>query len=241
MTVDDWNGMGPLDEKDADERARRAIEASTLGTEAARAVRAQVRPEVSDALLQRVRARLAAEGLPGGAVHPAGDDPGQDQSAVTGGPAAAAEPVTGAAEQDSPLGWRHDDEHIDQLMSQYFPPGHDAETLTCADDPRRARVLALLADRIEEVTGRAAEDIAESSRFREDLAVDSLDAVEIAAAMEDEFPTRVSAGQLASLHTVSDAIDLLLGHIPATQAAEFDPMSPTTSTASSSRRKKQAL
>lgn len=84
--MDDWNGMGPLDEKDADERARRAIEASTLGTEAARAVRAQVRPEVSDALLQRVRARLAAEGLPGGAVHPAGDDPGQDQSAVTGGP-----------------------------------------------------------------------------------------------------------------------------------------------------------
>lgn len=74
--------------------------------------------------------------------------------------------MTGAAEQDSPLGWRHDDEHIDQLMSQYFPPGHDAETLTCADDPRRARVLALLADRIEEVTGRAAEDIAESSRFR---------------------------------------------------------------------------
>ena len=95
--------------------------------------------------------------------------------------------------------------------------------------------------RIEEVTGRAAEDITESSQFREDLAVDSLDAVEIAAAMEDEFPTRVSAGQLASLHTVSDAIDLLLGHIPATRAAEFDPMSPTTSTASSSRRKKQAL
>ncbi len=71
MTVDDWDGKGPLDEESVDERVRRAIEASSLGTEAARAVRAQVGPGVGDALLDRVRARLAAEGLPGGAA-PAG-------------------------------------------------------------------------------------------------------------------------------------------------------------------------
>lgn len=75
MTVDDWDGKGPLDEEESVyERVRRAIEASSLGTEAARAVRAQVGPGVGDALLDRVRARLAAEGLPGGAA-PAAMEP----------------------------------------------------------------------------------------------------------------------------------------------------------------------
>lgn len=246
MTVDDWNGKG-LDEENVDERARRAIEASSLGTDAARAVRAQVRPEVGDALLARVRARLAAEGLPGGAASvvesPDGDLAAHDSAAPAEAQADVECSAVVSAESRPPADWRHDDEHVDALMDRYFRPGlDDAETLTSAGDPRRERVLVLLAERIEEVTGRAADEITEDTRFREDLGVDSLDAVEISMAMEDEFRMRVGAGQLASLHTVSDAIDLLLGHVAATSAPEFEaPMSPTTSSASSPRRKKQAL
>lgn len=244
--MDDWNGKGPLDEDNVDdERARRAIEASTLGTEAARAVRAQVRPEVGDALLERVRARLAEEGLPGGvtAVEPADGDVAAHDAPAAPAAAGQADASSVVASDEGRLpGWRHDDEHVDQLVKRYWPGVDDVETLTCDADPRRVRVLALLAARIEEVTGHAASDINEESRFREDLGVDSLDAVEISTAMEDEFRMRVSAGQLASLHMVSDAIDLLLGHVAATSAPDFDAtMSPTTSTTSSPRRKKQAL
>lgn len=244
MTVDDWDGKGPLDEESVDERVRRAIEASTLGTEAARAVRAQVGTEVGDALLDRVRARLAAEGLPGGvtpaAVEPTAGDIGAGDSAA---PVAAPAGAESCAVTEETAG-RLPDEHVEQLMGRYFRPGiDDAETVSCAGDPRRARVLAVLAECIEEVTGRAAEGITEETRFREDLAMDSLHAVEISTALEDEFlHLQVSAGQLASLQVVSDAIDLLLGHVAVTTAPEFDaPMSPTTSattTASPPRRRK---
>ncbi|RUP01338.1 MAG: acyl carrier protein [Mycobacterium sp.] len=246
MTVDDWDGKGPLDEEESvDERVRRAIEASSLGTEAARAVRAQVGPGVGDALLDRVRARLAVEGLPGGAA-PAAMEPAAGDVGVAGDSAAPVASPAGAescAVTEEAAG-RLPDEHVEQLMGRYFRPGiDDAETVSCAGDPRRARVLAVLAECIEEVTGRAADGITEETRFREDLSMDSLAAVEISTALEDEFlHLKVSAGQLSSLQVVSDAIDLLLGHVAVTTAPEFDaPMSPTTSattTASPPRRRK---
>lgn len=239
MTVDDWNGMGPLDEsgdvgEGVDERARRTIEASSLGTDAARALRAQMEPEVADTLLARIRARLAAEGLPGGMAAAEPRENADDHAAVadhagvdvvglsTDDHAEPSPVVTAATREDRPAGWPLNEEHVGHLMLFYFR-GPDAVLAWARDeDPRRARVLEVLANRIEEVTDYPAGDVTEALKFREDLGVDSLDAVEISTAMEDEFHLRVSAAQLASLNTVGDAIDLILGHADGAESAEFE-------------------
>jgi acyl carrier protein len=157
--------------------------------------------------------------------HAAAADDHADVDVVALPTAAHAEPspvLTAAAAEDRPAGWSLDEEHVGHLMLFYFR-GADAVLAWARDeDPRRARVLEVLADRIEEVTDYPAAVVTEVLRFREDLGVDSLDAVEISTAMEDEFHLRVSAAQLASLDTVGDAIDLILGHADAAASAEFD-------------------
>jgi len=57
--------------------------------------------------------------------------------------------------------------------------------------------------------GLPAEDITLDARLQEDLGVDSLDAVEMAIAIERQFDVGLSDDQVASLKTVGDMVALV--------------------------------
>ena len=55
-------------------------------------------------------------------------------------------------------------------------------------------------------------DIDEATRFREDLAADSLDLVELLVELEDRYGVRISDEQAAKIKTVGQTIDFILSH-----------------------------
>lgn len=73
------------------------------------------------------------------------------------------------------------------------------------------RVRAHLAEELELDEG----NIAESSRFKEDLDADSLDLYELVMELEDTYGIAVSEEQAARIATVGDAVDFVLEHAPA--------------------------
>lgn len=68
-----------------------------------------------------------------------------------------------------------------------------------------ARLKKLLMDRC----GARAEVIRPDANLREDLGLDSLDAVELAIAIEDEFDVKILDNDIKKLATVADAVALV--------------------------------
>lgn len=69
--------------------------------------------------------------------------------------------------------------------------------------------------------------------------MDSIDAIEISTLMENAFALRVTIDRLTGLHTVADAIDLLLGYEHASEsepASDYDAPVPLDSTSDAGRR-----
>lgn len=62
---------------------------------------------------------------------------------------------------------------------------------------------------IVENLGVAKEDVTAEANLMEDLGADSLDAVEISMAIEDEFDIEVDDEDFAQLKTVQDVVDYL--------------------------------
>jgi acyl carrier protein len=58
-------------------------------------------------------------------------------------------------------------------------------------------------------------EIAESTRFREDLDADSLDLYELVMELEDTYAIRVSEEEAAEIETVGQAVDFVLRRLPA--------------------------
>jgi acyl carrier protein len=58
-------------------------------------------------------------------------------------------------------------------------------------------------------------EIAESTRFREDLDADSLDLYELVMELEDTYGIRVSEEEAAEIETVGQAVDFVLERLPA--------------------------
>ena len=58
-------------------------------------------------------------------------------------------------------------------------------------------------------------EIAESTRFREDLDADSLDLYELVMELEDTYGIRVSEEEAAEIGTVGQAVDFVLERLPA--------------------------
>jgi acyl carrier protein len=57
-------------------------------------------------------------------------------------------------------------------------------------------------------------EIADSTRFKEDLDADSLDLYELVMELEDSYGVKVSEEQAAQIETVADAVDFVLAHLP---------------------------
>jgi acyl carrier protein len=79
----------------------------------------------------------------------------------------------------------------------------------------RDEVLDLVRSHLSEELEVDATEIAEGTRFKEDLDADSLDLYELVMELEDRYGISVSEEQAAKIKTVGDAVDFVLEHAPA--------------------------
>ena len=70
-------------------------------------------------------------------------------------------------------------------------------------------VKSKVVDIFVDLLGVSADEVTEDARLIEDLAVDSLDAVELSLALEEQFSLSVEDYEIEQLQTVSDVIDLI--------------------------------
>ena len=71
-------------------------------------------------------------------------------------------------------------------------------------------IRAHLADELELDPAR----IDESTHFKQDLDADSLDLYTLVQELEDSYGVRMTDEEAARIHTVSQAIDFVLEHLP---------------------------
>ena len=57
-------------------------------------------------------------------------------------------------------------------------------------------------------------DIADETRFKEDLDADSLDLYELVMELEDSYGITVSEEEASRIKTVGDAVDFVVGRLP---------------------------
>lgn len=57
--------------------------------------------------------------------------------------------------------------------------------------------------------------IEDATRFKEDLDADSLDLYELVMELEDSYGIKVSEADAARIETVGDAVDFVVGKLPA--------------------------
>ena len=74
-----------------------------------------------------------------------------------------------------------------------------------------ARIREHLATELEVSEG----EIAERTRFREDLDADSLDLYELVMELEDTYGISVSEEEAARIQTIGDAVDFVVARLPA--------------------------
>ena len=58
-------------------------------------------------------------------------------------------------------------------------------------------------------------EVENSTRFKEDLDADSLDLYELVMELEDSYGITVSEEEASRIQTVGDAVDFVLGRLPA--------------------------
>jgi len=74
------------------------------------------------------------------------------------------------------------------------------------------RIRAHLADELEVDPA----EIADATRFREDLRADSLHLVELVVELEDSYGVRIPDDEAAKIKTVGEAADYVAAHAPET-------------------------
>ena len=76
----------------------------------------------------------------------------------------------------------------------------------------REHVLALIRAHLADELDVDPATIAPETRFKEDLAADSLDLYTLVQALEDSYGVRISDEQAADILTVGQAVDFVLAH-----------------------------
>jgi acyl carrier protein len=77
------------------------------------------------------------------------------------------------------------------------------------------QVMTLVREHLAEELEVDPAEIAEGTRFKEDLDADSLDLYELVMELEDRYGVAVSEQQATKIKTVGDAVDFVLEHAPA--------------------------
>ncbi|HHW93582.1 MAG TPA: acyl carrier protein [Clostridiaceae bacterium] len=74
-------------------------------------------------------------------------------------------------------------------------------------------VKTKIVDIFVDLLGVSAEEVTDDARLIEDLAVDSLDAVELSLELEDQFNLTVEDHEIEQLETVGDVVNLIQGKL----------------------------
>jgi acyl carrier protein len=74
----------------------------------------------------------------------------------------------------------------------------------------RDEVMAKVREHLAAELEVPAEDISDSTRFRDDLDADSLDLYELVMELEDTYGISVSEAEAARIETVGDAVDFVV-------------------------------
>ena len=80
---------------------------------------------------------------------------------------------------------------------------------------QRHEVFDLVRDHLAEELEVDPAEIAEGTRFKQDLDADSLDLYELVMELEDRYGISVSEEQAARIETVGDAVGFVMEHAPA--------------------------
>jgi acyl carrier protein len=83
--------------------------------------------------------------------------------------------------------------------------------MSLSRDEVMSKVREHLATELEVDPGR----ISDSTSFKQDLDADSLDLYELVMELEDSYGVKVSEQDAARIETVGDAVDFVLGRLPA--------------------------
>jgi acyl carrier protein len=78
----------------------------------------------------------------------------------------------------------------------------------------RDEVMDKVREHLAEELEVEADEISESTRFREDLDADSLDLYELVMELEDTYGVRVAEEDAAEIETVGQAVDFVLARLP---------------------------
>ena len=78
----------------------------------------------------------------------------------------------------------------------------------------REEVMTLVREHLAAELEVGEDQIAEGTRFREDLDADSLDLYELVMELEDRYGIRVSEEEAAGIETVGDAVDFVVARLP---------------------------
>ena len=79
----------------------------------------------------------------------------------------------------------------------------------------RDEVMKLVREHLSTELEVPPERIQPETRFREDLDADSLDLYELVMELEDSYGISVSEADAARIETVGDAVDFVVGKLPA--------------------------
>jgi acyl carrier protein len=79
----------------------------------------------------------------------------------------------------------------------------------------REQVMAKVREHLSAELEVDPERIEDSTRFKEDLDADSLDLYELVMELEDSYGIAVSEADAARIETVGDAVDFVVGKLPA--------------------------
>lgn len=101
-----------------------------------------------------------------------------------------------------------------QFQITEFTPGLHPQSITPKEPPsghrrRKDRIVAGLAEIIEEVTGIEPSEVTLEKSFVDDLDIDSLSMVEIAVQTEDKYGVKIPDEDLAGLRTVGDVVNYI--------------------------------
>jgi acyl carrier protein len=83
------------------------------------------------------------------------------------------------------------------------------------DDADRDRVMTKVREHLAAELEVDVAAIEPGTRFREDLDADSLDLYELVMELEDTYGISVSEEEASRIETVGDAVDFVLGRLPA--------------------------
>lgn len=82
-------------------------------------------------------------------------------------------------------------------------------------ESRRGAVESEVARVLASILKVAPEDVQQTSRLREDLGIDSLDAIEALVMLEDRYGVSMGDDEIAGIVTVADLADAIAGRIGA--------------------------